>query len=283
VLQSQCVKCHDGQYEGSFQLVPIKTRADRTADAFRANLDATLRLIDPENPSKSELLTSTLRAHGRGQHPRPIFPGSNDRAYQILATWANSLRSSKGPDETRRPEPGVAALQQEEPFAADRGRISREPLDRQSADPTAVNSGNPSAPDVPAANIIPPPLRYRGSVDLSAKQDNPDPRQLDFPLPPIVGGLKAPLPSTKDAAKKSGGRPAPSTTKASPSAPVGTGRTAAISRAGASTKTGGPADPAKTPDGSEARDDSDTPKKPSKPVKIDPKLLERMLNRSNGS
>src|SRR6202034_1428279 len=84
LLQAYCVKCHDGNYEGEFQLVPTKNRVDRTQDALRVNLDATLRLIDQANPAKSELLSASLRPHGNGPHPRSIFPGANDKAYQIL-------------------------------------------------------------------------------------------------------------------------------------------------------------------------------------------------------
>ena len=78
LLQVYCAKCHDAQYQGEFQLVSTKARADRTSNALRANLDATLRLIDPANPSRSELLSVTLRPHGLGTKPRPIFPGSNE-------------------------------------------------------------------------------------------------------------------------------------------------------------------------------------------------------------
>ncbi len=92
VLQLKCAKCHNAGYEGTFQLVPIATPRQQTPDALRANLDATLRLVDPENPAKSELLSSTLRPHGLGAKKRPILTGSNDRAYQILAAWVNGLR-----------------------------------------------------------------------------------------------------------------------------------------------------------------------------------------------
>ena len=91
LLQVNCAKCHDGEYDGAFQLVSTKRRSDHTPDALRANLDATLRLVDPKNPARSELLSSTLRPHGRGQRPRPIFPGSNDPTYQILARWVQNL------------------------------------------------------------------------------------------------------------------------------------------------------------------------------------------------
>ena len=99
LLQQRCAKCHDGQYPGKFQLVPVRGRADRTSDALRANLDATLRLIDPMNPSRSVLLSSTLRPHGPGAKPRPIFLGSNDPAYKILAEWAVHLAPLKQGDE----------------------------------------------------------------------------------------------------------------------------------------------------------------------------------------
>ena len=94
VLQTYCARCHNERYDGTFQLVQIKSRIDRTPEALRANLDATLRLIDRENPTRSELLSSSLRPHGRGPNTRPIFQGSNDKAYQILATWAKNLQST---------------------------------------------------------------------------------------------------------------------------------------------------------------------------------------------
>ena len=67
VLQTYCARCHDVRYDGSFQLISFKNKGDRTAAALRANLDATLRLIDRENPAHSELLSSALRPHGAGR------------------------------------------------------------------------------------------------------------------------------------------------------------------------------------------------------------------------
>ena len=98
VLQRACARCHNEQYPGSFQLVQVKTRHDQTADVFRANLDATLRLVDPENLAKSEILSSALVPHGPGPNKRPIFRGSNDPEYQILSAWVNSLRPPRSTD-----------------------------------------------------------------------------------------------------------------------------------------------------------------------------------------
>ena len=121
VLQLKCAKCHNAGYEGPFQLVPIANVRQLTTDAVRANLDATLRLIDPENPSKSELLSSTLRPHGNGPKSRPIFEGSNNRAYQILAAWVNSLHAPQQADANVRQAAGLAQ-EGSEKFGSDRSR-----------------------------------------------------------------------------------------------------------------------------------------------------------------
>ena len=126
VLQIYCARCHNERSEGSFQLVQIKTRIDRTPEAVRANLDATLRLIDRENPTRSELLSSSLRPHGRGPNTRPIFQGSNDKAYQILATWAKNLQSATPVAEGVVPARFAASPVDDsgETFASQRSRIS---------------------------------------------------------------------------------------------------------------------------------------------------------------
>ena len=115
---------------GEFQLVPIKNRADRTQDALRRNLDATLRLIDQENPAKSELLTALLRAHGNGPRTAVDFPGLERQGYQIFAAWVQSLRSPKNGGEQPRTDLARGATENAEPFASDRGAItsdSRQP------------------------------------------------------------------------------------------------------------------------------------------------------------
>ena len=124
VLQARCANCHDGQYDGQFQLVPIKNRADRTPNATRANLDATLRLVDPKNLSHSELLSSTLRPHGNGAKPRPIFAGSNDKAYKILAEWVNHLAAPKESDTLASGEASRVHEKNDEVFAVDRNRTN---------------------------------------------------------------------------------------------------------------------------------------------------------------
>ncbi len=91
VLQQNCVRCHNEKYTGDFQLVEIKIKRDLTnPDIARANLDATLRLINPDDPSRSPLLSAGLVPHG--DSTSAIFRGANDRNYQVLSQWAKSLR-----------------------------------------------------------------------------------------------------------------------------------------------------------------------------------------------
>ncbi|MHC5541520.1 hypothetical protein ACYOEI_25140, partial [Singulisphaera rosea] len=117
ILQKRCARCHDEQYQGEFRLVEIKTRRDMSADTLRANLDATLRLIDFQEPAKSELLSSTIRPHGPNSNKRPIFSGSNDRSYQILAAWAGRLRPTQSAGSTQPVRPANRDVDSDEAFA----------------------------------------------------------------------------------------------------------------------------------------------------------------------
>ena len=59
----------------TFHVSPLSAKGlltQQTRDALKANLDACLRLIDRENPTRSELLASDLRPHGRGPSKRRL-------------------------------------------------------------------------------------------------------------------------------------------------------------------------------------------------------------------
>jgi hypothetical protein len=259
LLQALCAKCHNGDYDGPFQLVPIKTRADRTPEAYRANLDVTLQFIDKENPSKSELLSSTLRPHGYGPNKRPIFPGSNDQAYQVLATWVNNLRpSGKVVSDMNRNASSRTGTNDGETFAADRDRLGREP-----AELTLPGYSGPSErPSFAGGNSgeanLPPSSRPgvgRGSVRDGSNDTGP----LEFPIPFAVSGTKPGLPSTKPA------------TKASASAD-----------GAASPKSAVTVDANKSLGQATAKNESAVAKKPGKPqLKLDPELLQRALQSRN--
>lgn len=259
ILQAYCARCHDGHFQGQFQLVPIKSRADRSADALRANLDATLRLIDPVNPSRSVLLSSTLRPHGHGTNPRPIFAGSNDRAYKVLAQWAKHLSAPK--DGTEAASRGAAGG--EEVFAVDRNRTGA----AQPMKSAGVVAGAPSKPGYSPAT---------GGPVIS--QDPSDPQE--FPIPFAVSGVKPKLPPPRTAADRSA--KGALTTPAS-KAPA----------ADAKVKQAPVGDNDDDDDDDDLEDHLPNPPKvktttgaakaPAKPLKIDPNLLERALQYRNAT
>jgi hypothetical protein len=265
VLQTYCARCHHEQYPGEFQLIEVKTRHDRTPDALRANLDATLRLVDPENPAKSELLSSSLRPHGSGKVKRPVFIGSNDPAYQVLSNWVNSLRSpdSNLKDGVMQPGYTVQVASEGEGFAVDRGG--------QAGGAVTANASQPMLPNRPMVPRVPsrppdqiPPTRYVPDRGMVIEQ-NP-PQDDEFPVPYMLGG---PKPKINHARGEGGAADPRPTQPPQPSAldsdlPV----LPEVPRPRAAT---GPA----------PKPDDPAQKKARTPVKIDPALLERALINRN--
>jgi len=257
VLQTYCAKCHDDRHEGSFQIINFQRKADRTLEALRANLDATLKLVDRENPGRSELLSSSLRPHGNGSNTRPIFQGSNDRAYQILAAWVNNLRAKPGPDDS--PESDLYPNDETELFAADRDRISRSAVDV--APMTGPKVGAPAQ----AVTQNFPAARYTPGKGWA---NDEGPGATDAPIPFAVSGVMPNLPPPAGApGAAAGGRAAPEARTMIPPP-----NTIAQPQAIDDEEEGLPPIPEEA-----------SAKKPSKPLKIDPEILQRALQLKNGN
>lgn len=248
VLQTYCARCHDDRHDGSFQLVDFQRKADRTLEALRANLDATLKLVDRENPGRSELLSSSLRPHGRGPNTRPIFQGSNDRAYQILAAWVNNLQIKPGAEDAS--ENGFDPAQGSEQFAADRSRISR-----SAVDVAPVYGGPPVGSPVEATSQNYPAARYTPGAGWT---NDDGPGATDAPLPFAVSGVMPNLPPQQGAPTPAR-IPLPNTIP-QPQAPDFPGL----------------AEGELPPPPPEA-----DPAKPSTPLKLDPEVLQRALQLKN--
>jgi len=281
VLQMYCARCHNESYDGEFQLVQIKSKVDRTRDALRANLDASLKLIDRENPPHSELLASSLRPHGRGPNKRPIFQGSNDRAYQILATWVNKLQATSVAESVvqarSKSQPAAPGSEPGESFASLRGRIADEP----------EQLGPSTRPFVtgPVTNKTLPPVRVvPGKGVIPDTSVDPD----EFPLPFAVSGAKPKIAAQPPLT------PTPGTNAPKPGGSAGTdtaagGRDAAVISAPArkkaeparSTDTKDTADPASSPKDANDPAAADPARKPRKPPKLDPDILHRALQLRN--
>jgi hypothetical protein len=280
VLQAYCARCHNEGYEGSFQLVQIKSKQDRTKDALRANLDATLKLIDREYPPRSELLASSLRPHGRGPNMRPIFQGSNDRAYQILAMWVNKLRAAGGAEDSARPKTQVKspAIEPGESFAIQRVHAAEE----------TEPAGNTTGPFVtgPITNKTLPPVRIVPGKGLVA-DTSADPNE--FPLPFAVSGKKGKTDTQATLVQSPHAKPVkPGVTAGTE--PAGSGRGPAESAISGRKKTGfsystdtkTAADPASGWNDRRAPEETDPAlKKPRKPLTLDPAILQRALQLRN--
>jgi hypothetical protein len=260
VLQASCVKCHGERYDGRFQLVEAKPGRRVSPDALRANLDATLALVKPDDPTKSELLTSVLMPHGNGPKKKPIFRGSNDPNFQILLAWVTSLRnkpasaSNMSTDGVTPARFGTAPAPRESQggggFATDRGNAGPA---AGGVDPSAVMMPSNVRREV----IAPPPARYVPGQGMVAETQPPAPGE--FPVSPLVGGPKP----TPVGPKTATAGTAPAIPGSLPELP------------GA----------ANAPDGASPDDATKTDKsdKPKKTFKLDPNLLQRALMNRNGN
>ena len=208
VLQQSCVRCHNEKYQGEFQLVEIKARRDwGNSDIARANLDATLRLINPDDPARSELLSAGLVPHPAGSK-NAIFKGPNDRNYQVLAIWSRSLRPARAGNTADR-SPGDDVSRTGFSLARQRAgrRVRRRPLRppgrpaRHSHRPTRGRPRRPELPGGPPANPAarppsparcPPPRVMIQSYDEAAEFVNAPGDDPQFLTPFAVGGASSP-------------------------------------------------------------------------------------------
>ena len=90
LLQRFCADCHNERTPNGFGLISVKGQAARDPAIQRANLDATLKLVDPANLMQSQLLTNSLLPHQPNN--QPIFPGPNNAAYRLISNWVSNLQ-----------------------------------------------------------------------------------------------------------------------------------------------------------------------------------------------
>lgn len=115
-LQRTCAKCHNEQSASQFQLIEAKSHRDMNNDLLvRANLDAVLRLVDAQDPSRSRLLSAAVMPHK--PNDRPILSGPNHPIYRNLATWLAGLKSPTAARPAERPGEGVQPAAYQAPGA----------------------------------------------------------------------------------------------------------------------------------------------------------------------
>ena len=297
VLMASCVRCHNEKYRGEFQLVETKGRRDQgNSDIARANLDATLRLINPDDPSQSKLLSAGLVPHDGSKNA--IFKGPNDRNYQVLSTWTKSLKPARAgnngdgasrtgfssPDNvagdgfaterTGRPASQAAAA------PTSRGPVPRAGSPRLPAGDPAFGGGVPMMP-------APTPRMMLQSYERDAEFVNSPGDAPEFPTPFSVGGKSTPRP-IPPSPRPPAGLPAlpgdPDAPGAATPNPSVVPRTA--TQVGPGAVVVGPTDdPNELPGMNQPhyppKAEADPARKPAK--KIDNALLEKMMKNRNGT
>ena len=188
---------------------------------------------------------------------KPIFPGPNDPSYQRIAAWVNSLRPRPSGEQaaTSRFGPEEPAPSPSEGFATDRS-----PSPESSPRPDRTSDGRPLPPETPNPMTPLPPGRFVAG----SESGNPVnvPADADFPVPYMVGGPRPKPEATPGTSPRPrDNRPRRPAARSAP-APRRPAPAAADSRR----RGRRPAPTAQA-----------APKPPSKPVKIDPALLERAL------
>ena len=154
-----------------------------------------LRVVDPDSPARSELLSRALVPHG--PHKRPIFRGATDPEYQRVAAWVNSLRRTAAVEPSAPARFGPAS--RPPPLrTADSVGFATEPRHPASSPaPIAPNpsfDGRPQPPAAPNPVIPRPPGQFvAGSGSGMQPYAPPD---ADFTVPYMMGGPRPKPPAT---------------------------------------------------------------------------------------
>jgi hypothetical protein len=143
---------------------------------LRANLEATLDLVAPEDLSHSQLLTVAVMTHP--PDGKPVLSGPTHPAYRAFQAWVTSLVDPNSPNVAQAPQPTALrddvrrASQQGEAFASGRTGTpapapgAAAPLDDTKGAPVGgtpkmrrgmSGAGNASAPGVPGDVSFPDP------------------------------------------------------------------------------------------------------------------------------
>lgn len=235
VLQNKCASCHHERSGSSFQLIQVQRRSDHTKEVTLFNLDAVLRLVDPEEPSHSQLLVSSLMPHKPNN--RPILMGQNDRNYRILSAWVHSLKSNGTLGDPAAMPQGFAS---NAPGAGQAGNGERFAGNRPEAAIPATNAG--AMPGGPALGIgATPPMEFPTEA-VAPQGKGVGPAIPGAPTAPMIserGTAGPPIPGMGSLPAGAAPVPAPAPAAASPAAAPG------LPDAPPATKSSAPAKPIK--------------------------------------
>jgi hypothetical protein len=213
VLQNACASCHNETHPGDFQLIPGRSRNDWSPDVVRANMDATLRYVNRDDPARSDILAYAANPHG--SNARAVFSGPNDLRYRYLSTWLSSLKTNEPAAKSgTAPAPARSPSSPTEQFGAERfapspSQRATEPastpgVPRQFTTVDVFESGLINGPGVPAnAKFEVPSLP---STRPTARPTPPKPPTPPGDVAPMSG---APVPGASALPELPPGSPVP--------------------------------------------------------------------------
>ncbi|GIW86285.1 MAG: hypothetical protein KatS3mg108_0609 [Isosphaeraceae bacterium] len=195
-LQNHCARCHDAElHTGAFRLYRTRTRRDLSNDLIgRANLEATLQLVEPNDLARSKLLSAAALTHP--PDGRPVLGGPKHPSYRVLANWVASLKdpASGTPNQPAAParyEPVPSGF---EPPPTEGFAVGRTP------EAARAQPAGPSRPPTPVESLAGAPVAgtprvvsggmVQGSVSSPAV-----PADAHFPEPGLLPRPVAPAPS----------------------------------------------------------------------------------------
>lgn len=262
-LQRHCASCHNEQHpESKFVLLQARN-AKQLNDPLllRTNLDATLKLVNQENPARSELLVSSIL-----DHPtigRPILGGRNSKPYQVFAVWVERLKVA--PSAAGRPD---APADDVRPAGFTTAAAPARRSGGFASDRAAAPSPTPSP--LPAADGSPPMPRPRPAaptLPTGAEVRHPSvPPDADFHTVYPIGASEPFAAPLVPAGKPVGNAPRPVV----PPLPAGNAPNGAGLPPGAARPAAPPPAPAPAPAAAAA---PPPPSGKAKPVKLDPSKL----------
>lgn len=276
-LQRFCASCHNERTPNGFGLVSAQGRAARDMTIQRANLDATLKLVDPENLMQSPLLTNSLLPHQPNN--QPIFPGPNNPYYRVIANWVSNLQH-RGLGAAAKPVAGSLAPSGDTAVLPASGASASGGFGVEGRQ-AAAQDGQPAVPIEANPNVARKPAREL-MVDAS------EPLQPAAPGRMIPGSYNGPDTTVPKDAKypvplSAGGSPEDLLKRLQAEESARDAREEAFVKAQA--EKGGPVSAAAKPaesDNAGTRKPIEKPaasgKSAKKPVKIDERLLENFLN-----
>ena len=183
LLVNRCAaaRCHGPASENAFHLLRPPSSSRPSRRITQRNLQATLKLIDREDPTRSPLLTAALRPHG----PLDVSVSAGRQAdqYERVADWVYRVARGSGtavPASRQEPAEYAASAVYTGPVTT--GPVTTGPVTESSADHSAGRTGDIRLQGLGLGNEIPQALgQPDASIDAPSNAHRPQVKRGGLP------------------------------------------------------------------------------------------------------